>query len=85
MKTRIFYEVFSFLIQPVVTPQRFIMFIPERSPMIVEAIQPFTIQIAVDKRGYRFIQQLFDKPDIDLLTPLVKEVLSCADKLAVNQ
>ena len=65
--------------------QRFIMFIPERTPMIIEAIQPHTIQLVVDNWGCRVIQQLFDRLDINLLTPLVKEVLSCADMLAVNQ
>ena len=65
--------------------QRFIIFIPDRIPEIIKAITPYTIKLVVDNWGCRVIQQLFDKLDINELTPLVNQVLSCADKLATNQ
>ena len=65
--------------------QRFITFLPQRIPMIIDAIKPHVLQLVVDNWGCRVIQHLFDSLDIEPLVPLVEEVLKEAAKLATNQ
>jgi hypothetical protein len=65
--------------------QRFIDILPERIHEIIMAIQPHLVQLAVDNCGCRVVQRLFDGCDVDILAPLVAEVLKCAAELAINQ
>jgi hypothetical protein len=65
--------------------QRFIDILPEKIQEIIFAIQPHLIQLAVDNCGCRVVQRLFDGYNVDVLVPLVTEVLKYASDLATNQ
>lgn len=65
--------------------QRFIDALPDRLGEIIELIKPHLAHLAVDNCGCRVVQRLFDKYDVDVLDPLVTEVLRAAADLATNQ
>jgi hypothetical protein len=65
--------------------QRFIEALPDRLNEIIGIIRPHLVHLAVDNCGCRVVQRLFDKYDIDVLAPLVTEVLKAAAELATNQ
>jgi hypothetical protein len=65
--------------------QRFIEALPDKLGDIIPLIRPHVIQLAVDNCGCRVVQKLFDIFDVDVLAPLVREVLKAAAELATNQ
>lgn len=65
--------------------QRFIELLPERVQTIINCVLPHLKRLVVDNCGCRVVQRLFEKFPIDILEPLVQEVLSCAPELATNQ
>lgn len=66
--------------------QRFILYLPDRIPIIIDTIKGHVVNLVIDNWGCRVIQQLFDsKIDIEKLLPLVDEVSGYAATLAVNQ
>ena len=65
--------------------QRFIEYLPERVFEIIQCILPHLKRLVIDNCGCRVVQRLFENYNIDMLEPLVKEVLSFAPELATNQ
>jgi hypothetical protein len=65
--------------------QRFIDLLPDKLDQIMTAIRGHLIRLAGDNCGCRVVQKLFDKYSVDILTPLVNEVLKSAADLAKNQ
>ncbi|OHT16572.1 Pumilio-family RNA binding repeat containing protein [Tritrichomonas foetus] len=65
--------------------QRFIELLPERVQEIIDCVQPQLSNLVVDNCGCRVVQRLFEKFQIDILEPLVQEVLTYAPDLATNQ
>ncbi|OHS94170.1 Pumilio-family RNA binding repeat containing protein [Tritrichomonas foetus] len=65
--------------------QRFIELLPERVQEIIDCVLPQLSNLVIDNCGCRVVQRLFEKFQIDILEPLVQEVLSCAPELATNQ
>jgi hypothetical protein len=65
--------------------QRFIEALPDRLEQIIDCVRPHLIKLAVDNCGCRVVQRLFDRYNVDVLAPLVSEVLKSAADLATNQ
>jgi hypothetical protein len=65
--------------------QRFIDLLPDRIDQIIGSIRGHLIRLAGDNCGCRVVQKLFDKYNVDVLAPLVTEVLKSAAELARNQ
>ena len=65
--------------------QRFIELLPDRTNEVIQCIIPHLVDLAGDNCGCRVVQRLFERYSVDILAPLVDEVLLHSASLATNQ
>ncbi|EAX95487.1 Pumilio-family RNA binding repeat containing protein [Trichomonas vaginalis G3] len=65
--------------------QRFVMSLPSKLNVIIDAILPSVVPLAIDNCGCRIVQRLFDQYKIEQLESIVAEVMRNAVELATNQ
>lgn len=65
--------------------QRFIELLPDRTNEVIRCIIPHLVDLAGDNCGCRVVQRLFERYSVDILAPLVDEVLKHSASLATNQ
>lgn len=65
--------------------QRFIENLPDRTNEVIQCVFPHLVVLAGDNCGCRVVQRLFERYDVDVLAPLVEEVLKHSASLAENQ
>ena len=65
--------------------QRFIELLPDRTNEVIQCIIPHLVDLAGDNCGCRVVQRLFERYSVDILAPLVDEVLKHSASLATNQ